>query len=100
MSHHLKEVIPNIGNCIILGDFNICSQKFSNHEALETLKTLRLKLLTTEASHIDGGHLDQIWLRSENWYYDVKMYSPYYTAKDHDSLLCTFYNPSSEHGMA
>ena len=100
LSHYLKEVIPNTGSCIILGDFNICTQRSSNHEAFEILKTLGFKLLTTEASHIDGGHLDQIWLRSENLYYDVKMYSPYYTAKDHDSLLCTLYDPSSVQGRA
>ena len=98
LSQYLKEVIPSSGNCIIIGDFNICVQKFSNHEAFQTLRTLGFKLLTTEASHIDGGHLDQIWQRSENWYSDVKMYAPYYTAKDHDSLLCTFYDASSEQG--
>ena len=51
-----------------------------------------------EATHIEGGHLDQAWLRSEKESCSIEIYSPYYNCKDHDALLCTMYDPSTEKG--
>jgi hypothetical protein len=98
LSHYLKDIIPSTGDCIVIGDFNICTKRLPNHEAFETLNALGFQLVTTEATHIDGGHLDQIWLRTESCKKDIMMYSPYYTAKDHDALLFTLYDPTTEQG--
>ena len=97
LSYYLIEVIPSSGDCVVIGDFNICSNKQPNHEAFVTLRELGFHRVTAEATHIDGGHLDQIWLRTESFKNDVTVYSPYYTAKDHDSLLLTLFNPTAEH---
>ena len=49
-----------------------------------------------EATHFEGGHLDQAWLRSEKESCSIEIYSPYYNCKDHDALLCTIYDSSTE----
>ena len=46
----------------------------------------QFKQLVTEATHFLGGHIDQVYLRSNNYIADVELHSPYYTAKDHDAL--------------
>jgi hypothetical protein len=59
------------------------------------------KLLVSEATHFDGGHLDQAWLRSITTTKDVhsiELYSPYYNCKDHDALLFSLYDPRTEQG--
>ena len=45
------------------------------------------KQLVHKATHIDGGHIDHAYLKTE-YSIPVKVdtYSPYYTAKDHDAL--------------
>jgi ATP-dependent DNA helicase PIF1 len=96
LSRYLNEVIPSSGECVVIGDFNICANKKPNHEAFVTLNALGFHLVTAEATHIDGGHLDQIWLRTGSCKNDVAIYSPYYTAKDHDSLLLTLFDPTTE----
>ena len=47
---------------------------------------LGFKQLVNEATHIGGGHIDQVYLKTENISADIQMYSPYYTAKDHDAV--------------
>jgi hypothetical protein len=37
-------------------------------------------------------------LRCQTDHFDVQLYSPYYTCKDHDALLFSLYEPSSEKG--
>jgi hypothetical protein len=97
----LQENIPAVKNCLVIGDFNICSRKFPNHEVFAILKSLGFKLLLTEATHFDGGHLDQAWLRvmrRKEDLFSMELYSPYYNVKDHDALLFTSYDPSTELG--
>ena len=97
----LQENIPAVKNCLVIGDFNICSRKFPNHEVFAILKSLGFKLLLTEATHFDGGHLDQAWLRvmrRKEDLFSMELYSPYYNMKDHDALLFTSFDPSTELG--
>ena len=97
----LKENIPSAKNCLVIGDFNICTRKFPNHEVFAILKSDGFKLLLDVATHFDGGHLDQAWLRvrlREEDHVSMELYSPYYNSKDHDALLFTSYEPSSELG--
>ena len=95
----LKAIIPSEGTCLILGDFNICSKLQSNHGIFKTLRSLNFVPLVDEATHLNGGHLDQAWLRNSNQNHDIQLYSPYYTCKDHDALLFSLYDPTTEQGI-
>ena len=66
-----KEVIQSAGDCVVIGYFNICTKRLPYHEAFVTLNTLGFQLVTTEATHIDGGPPDQIWLRTRSCKNDV-----------------------------
>ena len=47
--------------------------------------------LVDEATHYMGGHIDHVYSNHnpQKYQVDVKLYSPYYLAKDHDALLIT-----------
>ena len=102
LSLQLKELIPAVGTCLIIGDFNLCTQRSPSHEVFITLKALGFNLIVTEATHFDGGHLDQAWLRimhpSTQDVHSIELYSPYYNCKDHDALLFSLYDPRTEQG--
>ena len=97
-SSELCRVIPADGPCLVIGDFNICSQKSSNHQVFHILRSLGFNLLLHESTHFEGGHLDQAWIRNQNSNLDIELYSPYYNCKDHDALLFTIFEPSEEKG--
>ena len=99
LHEQLKAIIPSEGTCLIIGDFNICSKLQSNHGIFKTLRSLNFVLLVDEATHLKGGHLDQAWLRNSNQKHDIQLYSPYYTCKDHDALLFSLYDPTTEQGI-
>ena len=45
------------------------------------------KQLVNEATHIDGGHIDHAYFKTEcSIKASMHIYSPYYTSKDHDAL--------------
>ncbi len=98
LATHLKNIIPPAGCCLVVGDFNICSMKHPDHEVFATLRSMHFNLLVSEATHFDGGHLDQAWLRSGTKVYSAQLYSPFYTCKDHDALLIALYDPRTEEG--
>ena len=56
--------------------------------------------MLSEATHLAGGRIDQAWCNYTGGAVevDVKLYSPYYTCKDHDALLFTTYEKKSEQG--
>ena len=87
LASELGKIIPDSGNCLVIGDFNICSQQQPNHEVFSTLRTMQFRLITIGATHLKGGHIDQAWIRSINRNNTLVTYSPYYTCKDHDALL-------------
>ena len=91
----LKDIIPLSGSCLVIGDFNICSVRSPAHEVFTTLKSLGFKQQLCGATHFEGGHLDQTWVRT-NAACETQPYSPYYTCKDHDGLLTTIYDPTVE----
>ena len=98
LAMHLKKIIPAIGTCLIIGDFNICSKKQPNHEVFRELQSMGFNCLVEEATHYNGGHIDQAWIRSSTGVHNLDLYSPYYNCKDHDALLFTYYNPEKETG--
>ena len=76
---------------IICGDFNICFKENRSHPLIQKLLGLGFEQIVSNATHIDGGLIDQVYIRKGEPYEDgdVKLYSPYYTALDHDGLLLT-----------
>ena len=45
------------------------------------------KQLVQVSTHIEGHHIDHVYVL--DFQAHVELYSPYYTAKDHDGLLIT-----------
>ena len=86
------DIIPKLGNCLVIGDFNICSRTAANHPALDLLRQKGFNLLVSEATHFGGGALDQAWLRTDtkDQVSSIQTYSPYFNAQDHDAILFTF----------
>jgi hypothetical protein len=82
---HLKSLLSVGKVTVISGDFNICLADRKMNQISSTLQTLGFKQLVNEATHIEGGHLDHIYIRGVV-NADVELYSPYYTALDHDAL--------------
>ena len=91
----LANLIPDAGSCscLIIGDLNLCSRTAQKHSFFEFLRQKGFKCLLSEATHIDGGALDQAWLRTTPdapHVTNAVINSKYYTAKDHDAILFTF----------
>ena len=86
----LKHLIEPDRCILICGDFNICFFEYPKHYISCSLEMLGFVQLIHEASHFSGGHLTHAYFRSHN---EIKahysLYSPYYTARDHDALLIT-----------
>ena len=77
---------------VLIGDMNICSRTSSGHKILETLSKIGFNLITKEPTHIQGGYIDQAWLKlnaEEFIEYEHSIYSPFYNCTDHDAILIT-----------
>ena len=101
LATYLKEIIPSSTNCLVIGDFNLGSRSSKNHEVFKILQIMGFLPLVSEATHIDGGHLDHAWLRLSNInnsVHSLDMYSPYYNCKDHDVLLFCLFDPRTTEG--
>ena len=98
LAEQLRKMIPANGNCLVIGDLNICSMDHPDHNIFEMFKTCGLWLLINEATHLKGGHIDQAWIRCETGKYKLSLYSPYYTCRDHDALLFTLFDTKTEEG--
>ena len=88
LANHLKTIINPNKTWIVCGDFNMCFVDNNINMATTYLLQNGFKQLVNEATHIYGGHIDHIYVRIEQ-FTDVitELYSPYFTAKDHDALL-------------
>ena len=73
---------------IICGDFNICFSEYQDNVLVQTLLDLGFEQKVLEATHIEGGLIDQVYVRGGKTQIrsHVSMYSPYYTATDHDAI--------------
>ena len=97
-AEQLIEMIPLDGDCLVIGDMNICSKTQSQNDVFSILRTFGFMLLINEATHLKGGHIDQAWLRTESKKHKLSLYSPYYTCRDHDALLFTLLSPAANEG--
>ena len=95
----LKELIPDYGNCLIIGDVNICMQSQPSNHLFKKLREKNFTALLSEATHLKGGHIDQAWYRGDTNNCEMKIYSPYYTCKDHDALLFTQHYSGTDKGI-
>ena len=84
---YLMRMIDWNRSTLVCGDFNMC---FIDNRASRTTRFLLdngFKQLINTATHIDGGHIDHAYLKKEcSSPVSIDIYSPYYTAKDHDAL--------------
>ena len=86
---HLKNMINFSRQTIICGDFNMCFIENRNNKSTQFLLQNGFKQLVHDATHIEGGHIDHVYIRSV--LVDIEMYSPYFTAKDHDALCISIH---------
>ena len=88
---HIAKMIAPDKTIIICGDFNICYLEKKSHRLIQSLLNLGFKQMVKKATHINGGLIDHIYHRNGRVQFDVEasLYSPYYTAFDHDAVCCT-----------
>jgi hypothetical protein len=98
LKRHLMDLIDLRKPTLVCGDFNMCYIESKRNQSTTYLLQNGFKQLVREATHIEGGHIDHVYLRAdESLSATVELYSPYYTAKDHDALCVSF--TQTEEGM-
>ena len=87
----IKDMIDLDKVTLICGDVNICYISDKNNIFVSALEDLGFKQLVQEATHIEGGLIDHVYIRDSRNIVnaDCSLYSPYYCAMDHDGLLTT-----------
>ena len=85
---NIAEMLNPDKTTIVCGDFNICFLKKTNNVLIQSLLNLGFEQKVTTATHFQGGLIDHVYHRNGKSHFDVKvnLYSPYYTAFDHDAL--------------
>ena len=86
LQDQIQLLIDDTRSTVICGDFNLCFIDNINCKTLKMLRESGFHQIVKEATHIHGGHLDHAHLRSDSHMATVELYSPYFTAKDHDAL--------------
>ena len=72
---------------MVIGDMNICSTENPNNLLKTCLEAQAFKLIVKKATHIEGGHIDQVYILKHGNYEakpDVEIVPKYYT--DHDAI--------------
>jgi endonuclease/exonuclease/phosphatase family metal-dependent hydrolase len=75
---------------VISGDMNLCTMKNPKNQLTRGLKAQGYTQLVTEATHIEGGHLDHMYVKgAQTNQMDpvIYHYSPYHS--DHDAVCIT-----------
>ena len=65
----------------------MCFIEQKNSISISCLLNMGFKQLVQSSTHIEGGHIDHVYALDIQAH--VELYSPYYTAKDHDGVLIT-----------
>ena len=83
---------------IVCGDVNVCLRTSKNNVLTKLLNTVGYSQHVEEATHIRGGLIDHAYVkqRGSDFEVDVSLYSPYYTAFDHDALMIVIDEPLNE----
>ena len=80
---------------VIGGDFNICFIKQPKNSVTTSLADIGFKQIVTEATHIEGGTIDHIYIAQgfcKKNYFELELYPKYYS--DHDGLFLTIWKTS------
>ena len=75
---------------IIGGDFNVCAHKHQKNYITEKLKELKFHQIVKQATHIEGGLIDQLYIKQgkeTDVTWDMEIVPKYYT--DHDCIRVT-----------
>ena len=84
---YLAHLINVNTSTMVCGDLNMCYIDNKKNRTTTFLLNNGFKQYVRQATHIDGGHIDHIYLNTEYIIPPtVELYSPYYTARDHDAL--------------
>ena len=83
----LQTVINPNHPTVVCGDFNMCFSEQKNSISISCLLNMGFKQLVQSSTHIEGGSIDHVYVLDIQAH--VELYSPYYTAKDHDGILIT-----------
>ena len=85
MKRHLQNLINIKKNTLIIGDFNFCYLE-KNNKLRNYLDELGFRQLVSSATHINGGLLDQVYIRQVEGIKGamVEQMSNYYS--DHDTI--------------
>ena len=91
LTDHIFSLVDEKKTTVIFGDFNVCTSTSKNNHLTTTLKVQGFLKHGNDATHIHGGHIDHVYVRQgdQQMDVDVSLYSPYYSATDHDNLLIT-----------
>ena len=90
LTEKLVKLIDKKKCVLIIGDFNICTKKKPNNTVTTMLISQNFISLLNEATHIEGGYIDQAyWKDKDSDFYPPRVYrySPYYS--DHDGICIT-----------
>ena len=90
LQRHLHSMIDSNKSVLVLGDFNMCFIEKCTNQTTSFLLQNDFKQIVRQATHIDGGHIDHAYIRSTTLMVSAEVYSPYYTAKDHDAICISF----------
>ena len=96
MIRELKIMRNDEKKTIIGGDFNVCVLKQPNNYVNKSLTENGFQQIVTEATHIDGGAIDQIYL-SQGWNkyeWSLELCPKYYS--DHDGLYLSIWKSCDE----
>ena len=80
---------------LVCGDINICFKEHRNNGLIRFFLTHGFKQIVSKATHIEGGLIDHVYFSKgdQNLNAHVSLYSPYYTANDHDALCIELTEP-------
>ena len=86
---NLSQLIDRTKSVIVCGDMNFCFSASQDNSFVKYVTRQGFDQMVKEATHIEGGLIDHVYFRSGGppLKADVSIYSPYYTAHDHDALL-------------
>ena len=97
MMKQLTDLITKDKTTIIGGDFNVCALKYPSNLITEEMKKLEFEQIVKEATHIDGGLLDHLYIKQgEDTYFNWELeVSPKYYS-DHDCTGITLWKKYRE----
>ena len=84
---HITRLVDLNRPTMVCGDFNMCYKGNKKNRTTTFLLKNGFNQHVDEATHVEGGHIDHVYLNSDKSVdTSVEIHSPYYTALDHDAV--------------